>query len=644
MAVRNTRRSKVQIRGPKRAIETIGMGGGIRAQNALSVLAKQVCLFSLYFGLVLLLTPVVFAGTVNLSPGSNVPAIVQNSPSGTTFNFAAGVYRLSKPIVPKDNDVFIGASGLAATLSGSVVVSSFTQQGSYWVASLPDVYSNSSAVASCLSGYSGCYLPEDLFFDNKVFQRLPSLSGVAPGKWYWDLSAGKVYLADSPIGHTIEVSVRSAAFAGDGTSVTIKGLVIEKFAGQAIYARVLGGQWSQNWVISGNKLRFNHLSAVVLGDGTQVLNNTICDNGKLGISGGGDRDLVENNEICRNNYAGYRQNRGGAKFDTAIDLVVRGNYVHHNQGAGLHTDSASLNTLYEYNHTTQNQGPGIDHEVSHAAIIRHNLVENDAHNPLGSTLTWGAGIWIYASDNVEVYGNTVQNSMNGIGGNQTARDDSLGTHDLTNLSVHDNSITQGTGVAAGIISNTNPLYYPKVFTTWNNHFDNNTYCLSTPAGDHYDWKLDTVPASTWKQVYLQDVHSVWTCPAPPTVTAPTGTTGGTTGPAEPELTGHTVGGSQTGTTLTRPVKFTNMGSGTAHNVTITQVQTKTTGGSGSVTYSSPATPISVGNIAVGAVATVTLSFNFPSTVAGFALTETGTMQDDAGTNVPFSVTQYASIN
>jgi hypothetical protein len=240
----------------------------------------------------------------------------------------------------------------------------------------------------------------------------------------------------------------------------------------------------------------------------------------LGISGGGDYDLVENNEICRNNYAGYRQNRGGAKFDTAISLVVRGNYVHHNQGAGLHTDSASLNTIYEYNHTTQNQGPGIDHEVSHAAIIRHNLVENDAHNPLGSSLTWGAGIWIYASDNVEVYGNTVKNSMNGIGGNQTARDDSLGAHYLTNLSVHDNSITQDTGVAAGIISNSNPLYYPKVFTTWNNHFDNNTYCLSTPSGDHFDWNLQTVPASTWKQVHLQDVHSVWTCPAPPTVTAP----------------------------------------------------------------------------------------------------------------------------
>jgi hypothetical protein len=105
-----------------------------------------------------------------------------------------------------------------------------------------------------------------------------------------------------------------------------------------------------------------------------------------------------------------------------------------------------------------------------------------------------------------------------------------------------------------------------------------------------------------------------------------------------------VGGSQTGTTLTRQVKFANTGSGTAHNVTITGVQTKTTGGSGTVTYSSPATPISLGNIAAGAVVTVTLSFNVPSTVAGFTLTETGTMQDDAGTNVSFSVTQYASSN
>jgi hypothetical protein len=594
---------------------------------------SKTSLFFLFFGLLFLLSPSPSTGTVNVSPGSDVPLIVQNSPSGTTFNFAAGVYRLSRPIVPKDNDIFIGASGLATTFSGSVVVSSFTHQGSYWVSSLPHVYSNSSALdGSCLSGYTACNLPEDLFFDNKVFQRLPSLSGVVPGKWYWDLSAGKVYMADNPLGHTIDVSVRSRAFEGESTSVTIKGMVIEKFAEQAIYARVLGGQWSQNWLISGNKLRFNHLSAVVLGNGTQILNNTICDNGKLGISGGGDNDLIENNEICRNNYAGYLQNRGGAKFDTAISLVVRGNYVHHNQGVGLHTDSGSLNTLYENNHTTQNQGPGIDHEVSHAATIRNNLVENDAHNPRGSTLTWGAGIWIYASDNVDVYGNTVTNTMNGIGGNQTLRNDTLGTHYIVNLSVHDNFITQEAGTAAGIISNTDSHYYPMVFTQWNNHFDNNTYCMSSASGEYYDWKLGKASESNWKQVYHQDVHSVWTCPA----------TSGTTATGVPSLMGNTVSGSKTGTTLMRQVKFTNTGSGTAHNVTLTQVQTKTQGGSGTVTSLSPTTPISVGNIAVGAIATVALNFNVPSTVTSFTLTETGTMQDETGTNVPFSVTQYAT--
>lgn len=614
-----------------RRVDAHTVEGHVR-NTTLWIRLPQAGLF-VYLGLLLLLPVPVFGGTVTVSPGSNVPAIVQNSPSGTTFQFAAGVYRLSQPIVPKDNDIFIGASGLATKLSGSVAVSSFTQQGSYWVASLPDVYSNvSSQNGICLSGYIGCNLPEDLFFDDKVFQRLPSLSGVVSGKWYWDLSAGKVYLADNPVGHTIDVSVRSRAFAGNSSSVTIKGMIIEKFAEQAIYARVSGAQWSQNWVISGNTLRFNHLSAVALGDGTQVLNNKICDNGKLGISGGGDNDLIENNEICRNNYAGYLQNRGGAKFDTAINLVVRGNYVHHNRGVGLHTDSGSLNTLYENNHTTENEGPGIDHEVSHAATIRNNLVENDANNPRGSTLTWGAGIWIYASDNVDVYGNTVTNSMNGIGGNQTLRNDTLGTHYLSNLSVHDNFITQQTGTAAGIIANTDSHYYPMVFTQWNNHFDNNTYCLSSASGEYYDWKLVKLAKSDWKQLYLQDVHSVWTCPA----------TSGTTATGEPSLMGHTVSGSETGTTLTRQVKFTNTGSGAAHNVTITQVQTNTKGGSGTVTSLSPTTPISVGSIAVGAVATVSLSFNVPSTVTSFTLTEIGTMQNGAGANVSFSVTQYAS--
>ncbi len=366
----------------------------------------------------------------------------------------------------------------------------------------------------------------------------------------------------------------------------------------------------------------------------KILNNTICDNGKLGISGGGDSSLVQGNEICRNNYAGFLGNRGGAKVDNVTNLVVRDNYVHDNRGAGFHTDSGSLNTLYEYNHTARNQGPGIDHEVSHAAIIRYNLVENDAHDPRGTSLAHGAGIWIYASDNVDVYGNTVTNSMNGIGVYQTMRNDNLGAHYVSNLSVHDNSITQPSGTAAGILSNTDPHYYPMVFTTWNNHFDNNTYCLTSTSGDFYEWNLATIAKAAWQSTFQQDVHSVWTCPAP--VTTTTASTG------EPSLVGHTVSGSTGGAAVTLQVKLTNTGPATANNITITQLQAKTTGGTGTVTLLSPMLPISLSDISAGASAIFSLSFNVPSTVTLFTLTETGTLQSDAGTEIPFSTTQYKS--
>jgi hypothetical protein len=596
-------------------------------------------------GLLLLLPVPVFGGTVTVSPGSNVPVIVQNSPSGTTFQFAAGVYQLSQPIVPKDHDVFVGASGFATTLRGSIVVSSFTTQGTLHVATFPDNYSNevcSTRGCDCLPGHPGCNLSEELFFDQKVWQRVTSLSAVGPGKWYWDLGAGKIYLADNPAGHQVRVSVVSQAFAGAANSVTIKGFVIREFADHGIYAKITGGQWSDSWIIENNRLQFNHLSGLTIANGTQVLNNTICDNGKVGIDGGGEYVLIQGNELCRNNYAGFSGGRGGLKTDKTIGLVIRSNYVHDNLGVGMHVDGGALNTLYEYNHTKHNQGAGIDHEISHAAIIRYNLVENDAFDPTGTSVAHGAGIWIYASDNVDVYGNTVTNSMNGIAGYQNLRNDNLGTHYLTHLSVHDNSITQQSGASAGILTNTDPHYYPMIFTSWSNYFDNNIYCLTDSSAPSYDWNLETVAKTTWQSTFKGDVHSVWTCPAPATTTTGPGTPPPPTSGGEPSLVGHTVSGSKTGTTQILQVTFSNTGSGTASNVSITKVQVKTTGGTGTVTYLSPALPISVGNIPAGGSATVSLSFLVPSTVTYFTITETGTMEDDAGTTVPFSSTQYKS--
>ena len=56
-------------------------------------------------------TPVpVPAGSITVSPGANLNAVVAGNPAGAKFYLQAGVYRMQSVTV-KDNDVFTGAPG-----------------------------------------------------------------------------------------------------------------------------------------------------------------------------------------------------------------------------------------------------------------------------------------------------------------------------------------------------------------------------------------------------------------------------------------------------------------------------------------------------------------------------------------------------
>jgi hypothetical protein len=59
-----------------------------------------------------------------------------------------------------------------------------------------------------------------------------------------------------------------------------------------------------------------------------------------------------------------------------------------------------------------------------------------------------------------------------------------GPHLIKNLSIHDNTIYQVKGTAEGIVKASN--YDDSVYTTWNNHFQNDLYSLS-PALNCFYW-------------------------------------------------------------------------------------------------------------------------------------------------------------
>ena len=298
--------------------------------------------------------------------------------------------------------------------------------------------------------------------------------------------------------------VAEFAFKSYANDVVIEGLVIENYNPPDRKAVI--GSSSDDWVLQDSEIRHNNGVAVSSGGtGWRILRNFIHHNDKLGLWGQGDNMLVEGNEIAFNNYLKKNDpsvHAGGTKWANTVNLVVRNNYSHDNHGPGLWTDGNNDKVVYEGNWTVNNYHAGIKHEISCSAVIRNNVVENNGFGASG----WldGAGILVVNSPNVEVYGNTVRNNNDGIGGinaNRKTGTNKVCPKELRNFNVHDNTIVMGVG-HTGVVGDGSGLY-----SNWGNHFDRNTYSLGSNS-EYYKWD-GNLTTSGWKNAG-QDPNGTWT--------------------------------------------------------------------------------------------------------------------------------------
>jgi len=388
---------------------------------------------------VLVLCSAAFAGTVNIQPGMNIVSLVNSNPTGTTFVIAPGLYRITSPIAPKDNDTFTGQTACAppktactAVISGSVQLSNFKHSGSYYsVSGQTQQGQVKITTQQCDAGYPGCIYPEDLFFDGKPLVHVTSLSQVVSGTWYFDYVGQTIYFFDNPTGHKVETSVVPAAFQSKGNNVTIKNLAIEEFAVPIFYAAVgpaLGNastSTAANWVIQNNEITLNHAGGVMINYGYQILNNYVHSNGDLGIGGGGTNGvahpniLIQGNEVAYNNYAHVKPafQAGGIKLGHVQGIVLRSNYIHNNEGSGIHFDTDNSNNLVDNNVITDNTEQGVFDEISYALTVRNNtLLRNGYIHADHNEWMYGASILSSVSQDVVAYCNTVEVSTKGGNG------------------------------------------------------------------------------------------------------------------------------------------------------------------------------------------------------------------------------------
>jgi len=431
-------------------------------------------------------TSICLAATVNVSTTENLQSLVNSNPPNTVFSLAPGIHRL-QTVTPQSGDQFIGQTG--AILSGAALLTSFTQSGSYWTAQA-SVTEQSSYPGQCNASSPACIYPEDLFFDSVPKTRVTSLSSVGPGTWYLNYSIGTVYMGDDPSGYTVELSELPYAFTGGATSVYISNLIVEKYAALGATGAINGAAGGLYWAIENNEVRYNHGRGITTGNGMYIYENNVHNNGQLGIGGGGSNVTIQNNQISSNNYAGYSYywEAGGAKFAYATTFLIEYNSSQNNGGPGFWNDINSEGITYNENLTSNNIEAGILSEISTNLTISGNYIVNDAFNPSGSGIWWGAGILIVDSNTVSVYGNTVIDCMNGIVGLISNHGDAPNgqPYVLENVSVEGNTITQANGTAAGIGIDGSGIS-DAVYTSMNNIFLDNTYNVPSVTGDYWSW-------------------------------------------------------------------------------------------------------------------------------------------------------------
>jgi parallel beta-helix repeat protein len=422
---------------------------------------------------------------IALSPDMSIQWAVEKARSGASFCIKAGIHR-QQFIAPKAGQKFFGEPG--SVLNGARKLTRFERDGNTWVA--PGQTQIGIKRGECAKTHPACALSLGFFINDKPLEQVASKAELAPSRFFFDQAAGSIYFMDDPTGKLVEATAARFAFKSSADNVLIKGLVIEKYYNPAQEGAV-EGEHGKGWRIEGTEFRLNSGAGVEVGTNGAIVGCRIHHNGQLGAAAGGTDILLEGNEIWANNIYGFDFNweAGGVKITNSDRVTLRGNHVHHNAGGGLWCDINCRNVTYEGNKVEYNAGAGIFHEISYAAVIRNNTLRQN--NQADQPWFWGPEIGIAASQDVEVYGNSLTVRPGGRAImliDQNRQIETGGIYKTQRNNVHDNDITYLGGGWAGGASDTGPEAENfSIIENGGNRFDHNTYHVPDGKPPQFVW-------------------------------------------------------------------------------------------------------------------------------------------------------------
>jgi len=387
-------------------------------------------------------------------------------------------------ILPRTGDRLIGRPG--AILNGAVVLRNWVSNGGYWTNSGAPAQNTPAAIFSCQIPGAACTYPQDLYLNNVPLTHQLALP-IVSGQWYFDYANDVIYMADDPIGQTVELSVTRMAIGGAANNVTVQGLMVEKYAAHLQDGAIQPE--GSGWVIQNNQVLLNNGEGIKThGNNEQILSNIVNENSELGIGAGrGSGDIIKFNTVSYNNFAKihFGIEMGGCKFAATINTRVLNNTVSNNNGNAIWIDGQSTGAVIRNNRVTFNYKDGIRYEFSHYGTISNNtLINNDQDPTTGvcASLHNGHEITVVASDHVSVTSNNITSQCGGVSlGGFQPNEFVVPVDDI----VTDNTITYTLSVAMADpmggwdseVGAKSPLFDPAN----NDYFDYNTYNFNSSS-------------------------------------------------------------------------------------------------------------------------------------------------------------------
>ncbi|WP_237706796.1 right-handed parallel beta-helix repeat-containing protein [Kribbella flavida] len=458
---------------------------------------------------------------MTVKPGQNAADVVEQSPSGSTICFAAGLHRIDRPLRPKAQQVL--ASDQGAVLTGSIRLTGWTAAGDDWVVRgvLPPAYRKTGQCEDDVANI--CYLREQVFVNGKHLKRVAEREQVVPGTFYGDYAANAVFVGGNPAGKSVEMSKTATAIESSEPDVVVRGLTIEHFASAPQAGAVV---LSTGWKVVANDIRWNHAVGAMLvnADGATLEKNLIRNNGQLGVGQYSSANgTITGNQVSGNNTDGFwiaDWESGGIKTTWSSGGSVSGNLIEANLGVGLWSDAYDEGRTFSDNQIVGNAADGIRYEIGRNGVIKNNTITGNGFGTgrgSGTSLWDGGGINVNTSSNVAVRNNTLVGNVNGISiQSRTRGNGPWGLNVLRDVVVTGNQVTMKTGTqSTGLVQNSGAS-----IPTGEVVLKSNQYILDSLTADRFQKFGQWFTAKEWQAAGF-DTDSNFTADTAPVIARPT---------------------------------------------------------------------------------------------------------------------------